>query len=116
MRSAGTDQAGSIGLLKDGKAAGPDGIPAEAIKEDIDTSTDTLYSLPGKIWQQVVPADWKTGHSIKLRKKGDRRDYGNYRRIMLLSVPGKVFCRVILEKLSTVVDEKHRDNQAGFDP
>ena len=28
-----------IGLLKNGKAAGPDRIPAEAIKEDIDTST-----------------------------------------------------------------------------
>ena len=76
-----TDQAGSIGLLKDGKAAGPDGIPAEAIKEDIDTSTDMLYSLLGKIWQEeVVPADWKTGHLIKLPKKGDRRDSGNLSR------------------------------------
>ena len=73
-----TAQAGSIGLLKNGKATGADGIPAEAIKEDIDTSTDTLYSLPGKIWQQVVPADLKTGHSIKLRKKGDRRNCGDY--------------------------------------
>ena len=33
---------------------------------------------------------------------------------MLLSVPGKVLCRVILERLRTAVDDKLRDNQAGF--
>ena len=96
----------AIGLLKNRKAVGPDGIPAEAIKADIDTSTGMLYSLLGKIWQEeVVPADWKMGHLIKFPKKGDRRDCGNYRGIMLLSLPGKVLCRLILEKLSTAVDK-----------
>ena len=105
----------AIGLLKTGKAAGPDGIPAEAIKADIDTSTDLLFSLLGKIWQEeVVPDDWKMGHLVKLPKKGDRRDCGNYRGIMLLSVPGKVLSRGILERLRTAVDDKLRDNQAGF--
>lgn len=33
---------------------------------------------------------------------------------MLLSVPGKVLCRVMLERLRTAVDDKHGDNQAGF--
>ena len=33
---------------------------------------------------------------------------------MLLSVPGKALCRVILERLRTAVDDKLRDNQAGF--
>ena len=75
-----TDQVGSIGLLKNGKAAGPDGIPAEDIKEDIDTSTDMLYSLLGKIWQvEVLPADWKMGHLIKLPKNGDQCDCVNNR-------------------------------------
>jgi len=31
--------------LKNGKAAGPDGIPPEAIKADIRTSTEMLYEL-----------------------------------------------------------------------
>lgn len=50
----------AIGLLVNGKAAGQDGILAEAIKADMDTSTyiDMLYSLLGKIWlEEVVPAD-----------------------------------------------------------
>ena len=33
---------------------------------------------------------------------------------MLLSVPGKVLCRVMLERLRTAVDDKFRENQAGF--
>ena len=68
----------AIGLLKNGKAAGPDGIPAEAIKADTVNSTDTMYSLLGKVWlEEAVPADWKMGHLVKLPKKGVRRDFGN---------------------------------------
>lgn len=39
----------AIGLLVNGKAPGQDGILAEAIKADMDTSTDMLYSLLGKL-------------------------------------------------------------------
>ena len=74
-----------------------------------------LCSLLGKIWQgEVAPADWKIGHLVELPKKGDRRDRGNYKGTMLLSVPGKVLCRVILERLRAAVDDKLRDNQAGL--
>ena len=38
----------------------------------------------------------------------------NYRGILLLSVPGKVLNRVILDRLETGVDAKLRDHQAGF--
>ncbi|XP_068697688.1 uncharacterized protein [Montipora foliosa] len=94
----------AIGLLNNGKASGPDGVPAEAIKADIYTSTDMLYSLLGKIWQEeVVPVDWKMGYLVKLPKKGDRRDCGNCPSIMLLSVLGKLLCRVILERLRWMI-------------
>lgn len=35
--------------IKNGNPAHPDEIPVEAIKADIDTSTDMLYSLLGKL-------------------------------------------------------------------
>ena len=38
----------------------------------------------------------------------------NYRGITLLSIPGKVFNRIILNKLKDIVDPNLRDNQAGF--
>ena len=44
--------------MKRGKASGPDKIPAEAIKADIETSTEILQDLFGKIWEQEeIPTD-----------------------------------------------------------
>ena len=77
--------------LRTGKAAGPDEIPAEAIKSDIETAINMLYSLFSKIWvKDEVPDQWKEGIIIKLPKKRGLRDCSSYRGIMLLSTPGKV--------------------------
>ena len=60
----------TIMTLRSGKAAGPDEIPAEAIKADIETAVQMLYSLFSKIWEkEEVPAQWKEGIIIKLPKK-----------------------------------------------
>ena len=74
-----------------------------------------LYSLFSKIWEKKeVPAQWKEGIIIKLPKKGDLVGCSNYRGITLLSTPGKILRRVLLEKMKEVVDPKLRDQQAGF--
>nr|KAG5706117.1 hypothetical protein BaRGS_025739 [Batillaria attramentaria] len=58
----------AIKSLKSGKAAGPDGIPPEALKADIQTSTDMLHPLLRKIWEsESVPQDWKKGHLTGLK-------------------------------------------------
>ena len=44
----------------------------------------------------------------------DLRDCSNYRGIMLLSTPGKVLNRILLERMKEAVDPKLRDQQAGF--
>nr|KAG5692668.1 hypothetical protein BaRGS_022668 [Batillaria attramentaria] len=60
----------AIKSLKSGKAAGPDGIPPEALKADIQTSTDMLHPLLRKIWEnESVPQDWKKGHLVKAAKE-----------------------------------------------
>ena len=105
----------AIMTLRSGKAAGPDEIPAEAIKADIETAVQMLYSLFSKIWEkEEVLAQWKERIIIKLPKKGDLRDCSNYRVIMLLSTPGKVLNRILLERMKEAVDPKLRDQQAGF--
>nr|KAG5691815.1 hypothetical protein BaRGS_016627 [Batillaria attramentaria] len=105
----------AIMTLRNGKAAGPDEIPAEAIKADTETAVNMLHSLFSKIWEkEEVPAQWKEGIVIKLPKKGDLRDCSNYRGIMLLSVPGKVLNRILLERMREAVDPMLRDQQAGF--
>nr|KAG5699610.1 hypothetical protein BaRGS_000726 [Batillaria attramentaria] len=105
----------AIKSLKSGKAAGPDCIPPEALKADIQTSTDMLHPLLRKIWEsESVPQDWKKGHLVKLPKKGDLSSCSNWRGIMLLSIPGKVLTRIILERLKTALDKTLREEQAGF--
>ena len=47
-------------------------------------------------------------------KKGDLSYCKNWRGIMLLNVASNVFSRVILERIKTALDEKLREEQAGF--
>ncbi|VDO97905.1 unnamed protein product [Schistosoma margrebowiei] len=82
----------AIRQIKSGKAAGPDNKPAEALKSDIEVTTNMLHLLFQKIWEEEqVPMDWKEGHLVKIPKKGDLGKRENYRKITLLSIPGKVF-------------------------
>ena len=105
----------AIKSLKAGKAAGPDGIPPEALKADIQTSTDMLHPLLLKIWEtEKVPEEWKKGLLVKLPKKGDLSSCNNWRGIMLLSIPGKVLSRIILERLKDALDNRLREEQAGI--
>ena len=73
------------------------------------------HSLFSNIWEiEEVPAQWREGIVIKLPKQADLRDCNNHREIMLLSVPGKMLKRIILERVREAVDLKLRDHQAGF--
>ena len=105
----------AIKKLKNGKAAGPDEIPSEALKADAEATAEMLLPLFRKIWEEEeIPHDWKEGHIIKIPKKGDLSKCDIYRGITLLSTPGKIFNRIILDRMKYAVDDTLRDNQAGF--
>ncbi|GFR61508.1 endonuclease-reverse transcriptase [Elysia marginata] len=105
----------AIKQLNQGKAAGPDLIPPEALKADVNTTSTFLCPLFAKVWTSgKYPIDWKEGHLVKIPKKGDPSRYENYRGITLLSIPGKVFNRVLLNRIKAATDPKLRDEQAGF--
>ena len=74
-----------------------------------------LYSLFEEIWEkEEILAEWKEGYLIKIPKKGDLSRCDNYRGITLLSVPGKILNRIILERMKGKVDQTLREQQAGF--
>ncbi|CAH8466653.1 unnamed protein product [Schistosoma haematobium] len=105
----------AIRQIKRGKAAGPDNIQAEALKADVAVTARILHILFNKIWdEEQVPTDWKEGLLIKIPKKGDLSKCDNYKGITLLSIPGKVFNRVLLNRMKDCVDAQLRDQQAGF--
>ena len=105
----------AIGKTKSGKAPGPDNIPPEVLKADAVVTADILLDLFQEAWdKKEVPQEWRKGYIIKLPKKGDLSECKNWRGIQLLSLPSKIFTRIILERIRAAVDEKLRDEQAGY--
>ena len=65
----------------------------------------TPHQLFVKIWEdETVPDDWTESLVCTIFKKGDRSMCSNYRGISLLSVPGKVFGLIILERIRAGIE------------
>ena len=76
--------------LKNGKAAGPDGIPPEALKINPNTTAEMLHPFFLTIWEvEIVPTEWKHGYLVKLPKKGDLGVCNNWGGIMLPPSPAR---------------------------
>ena len=102
---------------KGNRAPGEDRITSDMLKVDPEMSAKCLVGLFNQVWnEEAVPEAWQKGIIIKLPKKGDLTSCGNWRGINLLSVPGKIFCRVILKRIKEGVDKTLREEQAGFRP
>ncbi|KAK3524041.1 hypothetical protein QTP70_017558 [Hemibagrus guttatus] len=99
--------------LLGGKAPGVDEIFPEYLK-----SLDVV----GLSWLThlcnigTVPLDWVNGVVVPLFKKGDRMVCSNYRGITLLSLPGKVYSRVLERRVRPLVKPRIQEEQCGFRP
>ncbi len=63
----------------------------------------------------VVPADWTKAIVVPVYKgKGRRGDCGSHRGISLLNVPGKVYGKVMTERVQRLAEEKISEEQGGF--
>lgn len=99
----------AIKAMKNGKAPGINLLQAELLKADITTASMVLTDLFAKIWEyEVIPKDWSKGLIFKVPKKGDLSNCDNWRGITLLSIPSKVFCRILLKRIDRAIDVKHR--------
>ena len=62
-----------------------------------------------------MPNDWSQGLIVRIPKKGTNlADCNNWRGVTLLSIPSKVFCKVIMMRVVDAVDSTLRKEQAGF--
>ena len=105
----------AISMLSNGKSPGADGIHPEIIKFGGTLLVQHLHEIIVDSWKSgQPPQDWKDAQLITLFKKGDRRLCGNYRGISLLSIPGKVFARVLLNRLSSYAENLLPEAQCGF--
>ena len=103
----------TIKKIKNGKAPGSDNILPEVMKGDTWVTANITITLRQVACEkEEVPMEWKTGYIVNIAKKGNLSR--NVRRIQLLSLPGKVYTRLILERITKAVDAKLREEQAGF--
>ena len=103
--------------LLGGKAPGVDEIRPEYLKSLDVVGLSWLARLCNIAWRLgTVPLDWQTGVVVPLFKKGDRRVCSNYRGITLLSLPGKVYARVLERRIRPIVEPRIQEEQCGFRP
>ena len=95
------------------KAAGYDKITGEILKAGGDKLIEWLLRICIVVWtRERMLADWKRGVIVKIPKKGDIAICANNRGT--LSISGKVFRTLVLLRIRDAVDERLRENQAGF--
>ena len=65
---------------------------------------------------EVPPSDWSKMLVIPIHKKGDKMDPNNYRVIALLSIPVKVFYRILINRSVDITERSLNESQYGFRP
>ena len=101
--------------LSVGKAGGHNGVLPDLLKccgASLVTHIVTLFTT---VWrEQRVPAEWRDALLVPVPKNGDLSLCGNWQGISLLDVMGKLFARVLNDRLQLVVEEVVSDTQCGF--
>lgn len=97
------------------KSPGPDKITNELLKGTLKEITPILTNIFNNILtNNRIPEQWAKSYIILIHKKGDKQDIENYRPISLMSNIYKVFAKIILDRMSPMLDEQQPVEQAGF--
>ena len=101
--------------LRNGKAPGVDGILVEFVKNCHPIMIGTLHKLFDCLYSNgIFPERWKTNIIIPVHKGGDKEDPNNYRGISLMSVLGKLFSMILLERIQRWVEDICPLSQSQF--
>ena len=107
---------GAVSRLKGGKASGLDEVKAEYLKSGGYVCAEWMVRLLNVCLSSgSVPSEWKIGCIVPLYKgKGDRLECKNNRGISLLSIPGKVYGRILIERVIENSEGQVGEEQSGF--
>ena len=93
----------ALSKLKNGKASGKTDILPEFIKYGGAELWDRILDLVNVVWEEeAVVRDWKDATIIPIPKKANLQVCDNWWGISLLDVIGKLFARVIQERLQAM--------------
>ena len=105
----------AINSLKTGKASGVDLIVNEFI---VNSSTNvkllllTIFNV--LLQMQYFPDYWTIGTISPIFKKGDKSEVNNYRGITVLSCIGKLFTKLLNDRLTQWIESEHILTEAQF--
>ena len=107
-----------VNRLKWGRAPGICGIHAELLKAIGNAVLMLLHAVLCSAWStSIIPTDCKRSLVVPLWKgKSDCQDCNNYQGVTLLSVMGKVFARIIIDRVHHHLFEHSLPEQSGFTP
>ena len=87
------------------------------MKNGTNSLKNYLHNLFNKIFELgYFPEDWSEGLIVPIFKKGEKDEVSNYRGITLLSIIGKLFTRILNNRLNNWAEEYniYVEAQAGF--
>ena len=93
-----------------------DGITSEMLKCDGECLLEWLKRVCNVcVLEEKIPNDWMRAIIVPIYKgKGDRSECKHYRGINLLSIPGKVYGRILIEKVCSPTERLIGEEQCGF--
>jgi hypothetical protein len=106
----------AIKSLKLGRAAGSEGLRAEALKLGRDVIAPALHRQLEAVWaHDHIPAEWARTDLLPILKQGKQPEQNNsYRPISLGSTVGKVLMTIMLRRLTPMIEDTVGDYQHGF--
>ena len=105
----------ALSKLRRRKAGGKTGILPELLLCGGPVLHDRLLQLMQDVWRDGdVVADWKNAVVVPVSKKGDLQCCDNWRGISLLDVAGKLFARIVQDRLQRIADHTLPESQCGF--
>ena len=85
------------------KASGGDGIPVELFQILKDAAAEVLHSVCQQIWKtHQWPQNCKRSVFIPIPRKGNAKEWWNYRTIVLISHVSKVMLKILPSQASAV--------------
>lgn len=106
----------AVGNTKNKKAAGPDNLYNEYLKDTAYLLIPTWTELYNKcIETATIPERWRESIIKVLYKgKGDPKDTNAYRGIALENNPFKLFTKILAERIRETIDDCLPETQLGF--
>ena len=107
----------AVRKLRSGKARGVCCIQEEMVKAGGHTMVQWLKEVLDVAWKsgKTPPQEWREAIIIPIPKKGCKAECGNFRGISLLSVVGKVYARIVSDRVKVLTDELVMDhNQFAY--